>query len=338
MELRRNPQRLCKPECIPHPLRTTKIQVPNATLQRAPSAGKDETARKRRRLSIDSRIDSNFKNRQVKPLALQTSDDRPFPFFELPLEIRHMVYSHLVVKRSLPHESVLEAIPILKKRKKRTTAEVARHRLNQRRMAGGKRPITARKTGSEPEVDLSLLQVSQRVHDETTDHLYSNNWFAITLSKLPTLSIETPYGWNLQRVKKLQLELQLKDAPRMNSYIDWSTFFSTFSSLRFLRVVFTFHPRYIDWASPELSDWATTNYVYKAFFRELLVAVPSHAELKLGPPLTKMKDLKAQSRTAVSQKLLLDMYTELGTVENAVVNRRTAMRVVEWKEEDHCEP
>jgi hypothetical protein len=96
----------------------------------------------------------------------------------------------------------------------------------------------------------------------------------------------------------------------MNSYVDWSALFTPFTSLRFLHVVFTFHPRYYDWAYSELCDWTTTGYVHKAFFRDLLAAIPKHVDVKFGTTNSSV-DLQPQGKI-IDEVLVRDMHFQLG--------------------------
>jgi len=246
-------------------------------------------------------------SRQIPRLA----NDKPFPFFRLPRELRDEVYSTLVVRHGSSGRSIIAATPLLQDRKRRITAQANRDRLNRKRIANGQLPIQARIIETEPVVELSLLRASQRLNFEAKDCLYSNNWFGITMSKLPLTTFETPYGWNLSRITKLQVEVQMKDAAHMNSYIDWSTFFISFPSLRWLRIVPTFHPRYYDWALPELSDWSTTHYIHRAFFRELVASVPGEVNLRVGVMAENAADLQLQGKP-VGEQFVQDMYAELG--------------------------
>lgn len=150
--------------------------------------------------------------------------------------------------------------------------------------------------------------------------MYENNWFAISLDNIPVTTIDTPLGWDYSRITKMQLELQLKDAQRMNSYIDWGTFFAGFRALRSLRIIPTFHPRYYDWAQVELNDWNTAHFIFRAFFRELLASVPERISLKLGPSLKPNDDMQLEGRVAVGAGLLRQMYVELGTRRSIDVN------------------
>jgi hypothetical protein len=245
------------------------------------------------------------------PGDLQTTTSTPFRFFELPQEIRDQVFSSLVVRQHPHLPSVLDAAVISKNRKKRQAALKARHRLNQQRLSAGLRPTCAR-TIPEPLLHLDLLRTSKRMYEEATDCLYTNNWFAISLAKLPCTVFEIPDGWNLSRVKRLQLDVQLKDAIRMDRHIDWTSFFSAFPSVRFLRIIPTLHSRYYEWAHSELCDWQTTHYVHKAFFRELLGAIPDHIEVKIGALTHSVGAMELQGKLTVGTGLLWDMYTELG--------------------------
>jgi hypothetical protein len=241
----------------------------------------------------------------------RTTNSTPFPFFELPQEIRDQVYSSLVVRQDLGLPPILDATVILKDRKKRLAAQKARLRLNQQRLSSGLRP-TCTRTIPEPILHLNLLRASSQVNNEATDCLYSNNWFAISLPKLPSTAFDVPDGWDLARIKKLQLDIQMKDAIRMNRYIDWTSFFTTFPSVQFLRIIPTFHSRYYEWAYSELCDWQSTHYVHKAFFRELLAAVPSHIDLKIGSPSAMARNMELQGNILIGNGLLWDMYADLG--------------------------
>lgn len=256
---------------------------------------------KRRTTNLRKRRGSLFIQSVHRPV-----NDEPFPFSQLPREIRDQIYSSLVVPTS---DNTLAALPLLQERKRRIAAEVKRERLNRKRILNGRPPVRVRLPDPEPLLHLNLLRASRTLHTEAKDCLYSSNWFAITLDRLPLTTFETPFGWDLSRVTRLQMEVQLKDATHMNSYVDWEALFSAFKSLRFLRIIPTFHPRYQDWALPELSDWSTAHYIHKAFFRELLAAIPSQVDLKL--PIDMTGDLHIQGQL-INPTLIKDMYTDLG--------------------------
>ncbi|KAH9877331.1 hypothetical protein IAQ61_002696 [Plenodomus lingam] len=258
---------------------------------------------------------------------------RPFPFFDLPQEIRDLVYSHLVVYSK--SEAVIRATMILKNQQKRITAKATRERLNRQRSASGARLARCRPKVNELSLYLNLLLASRRMYAEASDYFYSKNCFHISLNKLPSTAFDAPYGWDLTRIKKLQVDLQVKDAIRMDRYVDWRAFLSPFSSLQHLRIEPTFHPRYYEWAYPELSNWSTTHYVHKAFFRELLAAIPYHVSLKVGAPpdLTREKEEKDLITTRrIDNRLLYDMYTEFeyranhGPASSVVDSGRGTMR------------
>lgn len=232
--------------------------------------------------------------------------NEPFPFFQLPREIRDQVYSSLVVPTN---DNTIAAVPLLQERKRRITAEVKRERLNKKRIFNGRPPVRTRVSDAEPLVHLDLLQASRALYTEAKDCLYSSNWFAITLDRLPFTTFETPFGWDLSRITRLQIEVQLKDAAHMNSYVDWASIFSAFKSLRFLRILPTFHPRYQDWALPELSDWPTAHYIHKAFFRELLATIPNQVDLRI--PFNMNSELHLQGKM-IDPCLVKDMYANLG--------------------------
>lgn len=247
----------------------------------------------------------------------------PFRFLELPQEIRDEVYSYLVVRQTPHSPPILDATTILKNRKKRLQARKTRERLNQQRLLEGKRPSCPHSTTTtstnhpDPILHVDLLRTSQKLADEATDCMYSKNVFAISLDKLPLTSFDTPPGWDLSRIKRLQIELQLKDAIRMNRYVDWSSFFSSFPSLQFLRVVPTLHPRYYEWSRCEFTEWGSkeTPFVHKAFFRELLVAIPQYVDLKMGLPrdvAAGVQEVQVQGKLGIDEKFLWDMYLELG--------------------------
>jgi hypothetical protein len=165
------------------------------------------------------------------------------------------------------------------------------------------------------------------MHMEGMDSMYSSNWFAISLNKLPLTSFEVPYGWTPSQVKRLQVEFQIKDAIRMNKYTDWTLFFSAFQSLRFLRIVITLHPRYFEWAHPELCDWRATHYIHKAFFRELLAAIPAAVDLRIASP---MDGTKLQGNDTINKSFLRDMYAELGSRTDSAGRPLAVNRVVEY--------
>jgi hypothetical protein len=236
----------------------------------------------------------------------------PFRFLELPQEIRDEIYSYLVVRQTPHSPPILDATTILRNRKKRLAARKTRERLNQQRLLDGKRPTCPQTTYPDPILHVDLLRTSQKLADEATDCMYSKNWFAISLDKLPLPTFEAPPGWDLSRIKRLQVEVQLKDAIRMNRYVDWASFFSAFSSLQFLRVVPTLHPRYYEWAQSEFVDWSTTPFVHKAFFRELLAAIPGYIDLKIGFPMDVGESMQVQGKAAITSKFLWDMYLDLG--------------------------
>ncbi|KAF1920718.1 hypothetical protein BDU57DRAFT_553051 [Ampelomyces quisqualis] len=246
---------------------------------------------------------------RTQKLAQPMAND-PFPFLDLPRELRDQVCSHLVVQPN-SGRSIIAAGPILRGRKRRVAAEIKRYRVNQRRISDGKPAIHVRQVDLEPLIHLDLLQASRRLYDEAKDALYSSNWFAITLEKLPLTVFQTPFGWDLSRITKLQVEMQLKDAAHMNSYVDWAAFFPAFTSLRSLHIVPTFFPRYFEWANTELSDWATTHYIHKAFFRELLATLPCQIDVKFGRSADSVDDMHLQGKV-INETLIKDMHAELG--------------------------
>lgn len=325
MAIRRSQRKKCRTEQHVLPIITIKTQTTTGVSPNVAWNGKNgDVEHKRARKVIQATVKTRHSG--DSPDGPRCHLSSPFPFFQLPRELRDQVYSYLVVPASSHGESVIEAATILKNRKKRATAQLARARLNRQRLASGKQPVLTRTTISEPIVHLNLLQASQRMYCEASDCLYSDNWFTISLSKLPSISVETPVGWDLSRIRRLQLELQLKDAPRMNNYIDWPSFFSSFPSLRFLHIIPTFHPRYYDWAQTELCDWRRTHYVHKAFFRELLTAIPTHVDLKLG---CLSDPLEFHGRSPVKQTLLEDMYAELASCQGIPRNRGVVIEIVD---------
>lgn len=255
----------------------------------------------------------------------------PFRFFDLPREVRDHVYSYLVVRRGRPLP-IIESKSILKSQKKRATAQRTRERLNQKRISTGKRPITPRETTAEPIVHLNVLQASKLLHYEASDYMYQMNWFAISLDNFPSMIPDVPQGWSFSRITRLQLELQLKDAQRMNSHIDWATFFASFSSLRFLRIIPTFHPRYYEWASAELSQWQTAHFIHRAFFRELLAVIPGQINLKLGHSGKSEEDMRLEGKAPVKRGILWEMYAELGMRRDINGNWIDVRKVVDCDE------
>lgn len=227
MILRRTLLRTCKEEDLPLPV--TEIAI-HADIR--------FTA-----LDVQNRIERKVQASQCTKLRKQPTkrqgstppyqhhscpvSDIPFPFFSLPREIRDLVYSYLVVRPSNSCASVIDAFSIAKQRKKQVAAQATRDQLNVKRLLCGKAPMRARTTTAKPTLHLNLLLASQRLRLEASDSFYSTNWFAITLQHLPAIKTETPTGWDLSRIKRLQVELQFKDATRMNKYVDWTTFFST---------------------------------------------------------------------------------------------------------------
>ncbi|ORX97241.1 hypothetical protein BCR34DRAFT_168536 [Clohesyomyces aquaticus] len=238
----------------------------------------------------------------------------PFRFFDLPREIRDHVYSYLVVRRGRK-VPIIEAKSILRAQRKKVTAQRTRERLNQKRIEAGRRPIAPRDQVTEPIIHLNILLACKQLHYEALNFLYENNWFAISLDSYSFTglrsSIDAPLGWQLQSITKLQLELQLKDSQRMNSYIDWTTFFYSFPTLTFLHIIPTFHPRYYDWARVELQSWESAHFVFRAFFRELLASIPDCIHLRLGPLRDPEMDMRLEGRCTVSMRLLRQMYDDL---------------------------
>jgi hypothetical protein len=175
------------------------------------------------------------------------------------------------------------------------------------------------------------MQASKLLYYEATDHFYLSNTFAISLDTYPITTIDVPSGWHLPRISKLQLELQLKDAQRMNTYVDWTSFFSQFTSLRHLRIIPSFHARYYDWASGEFATWEGAHYVFQAFFRELLVGVPEGVELKLGPSGVEGGTMLLEGRQSVSRGVLRRMYDGLGVRRDGSGRVVPGERVVECR-------
>jgi hypothetical protein len=281
MARRRNPPRRCRddtPSCfMTSDILRANLVSGNPTYDQSEDY-KSRKRRTKRRLITTSQQTTEDSSR----LHCLPADESTFPFFELPRELRDHVYSYLTVHRTASGTPILDAASILRNKKKRIASQAVRDRLNRRRSIKGQLRVRARPTTSDPILHLNILQTSRRLLHEASSCLYSSNWFAITLNKLPKTVFETPHGWNLSQITKLQVELQLKDAARMNNYIDWTVFFSALESLRVLRIIPTYHPRYYDWAHTELCDWPTAHFVHKAFFRELVAAIPKDVDFKLG--------------------------------------------------------
>lgn len=245
-------------------------------------------------------------------LTFRPSHGTSFPFFQLPREVRDHILSYLVVYhgRRIP---ILDAKTILRDQKKRAIVQRNRERLNVKRAQVGRRPVAPRETVLEPIIQSNVMQASRMLHYEATDCFYRHHHFAFTIDSLPSFTIQTPFKWDYSRIKRMQLELQLKDAQRMNSYIDWTPFFAMFPSLIYLRIIPSFHPRYYEWAQPELAEWSIAHYNYRAFFRELLASVPEHLVLKLGQSANSQDDMHLEGKAAVSKRVLRDMCADVGT-------------------------
>jgi hypothetical protein len=303
MALRRNPPRCCQEVILPM-ISEVKLQSTTIDIKKTPRSRKERLPV----LKSQARRPVVEKQRRKQRTACQPlpprANDKPFPFLKLPRELRDQVYSYLVTRPN--KRSVLPAVSLLNGRKR----QVKRARLNERRILSGRLPVRMREE-PEPTLHLQLLQASKILREEVKDYLYSNNWFTITLDKLPLTTFETPFGWDLGSITRLQVELQLKDAAHMNSYVDWTTLFSSFTSLRFLHVAPTFHPRYYEWARSELSNWTTAHYVHKAFFRELFAAIPKHVDIKADSSPEDIVDFQLQGK-CVGEALRRDIYVELG--------------------------
>lgn len=243
------------------------------------------------------------------PASPQTRSG-PFPFANLPREIRDQVLSYLVVRRGRKMP-ILEAKVIIRDQKKRAAQLKTREKQNAKRAQSGRPAIAHRDGPPEHIVHLDAMSASRQLYYEAKDCFYQSNYFAISLDNFPATTFDTPSGWDCSRIKKMQLELQLKDAHRMNSYVDWSSFFAKFPSLVHLRIVPTFHSRYYEWARMELEDWRSAHFVFRAFFRELLACTPEHVIWKLGPSSDPQRDMHIEGTAHVSKHLLWDMYTEL---------------------------
>jgi hypothetical protein len=321
MALRRNPQR-CRQEGMLLPLTALKVQMSIVEVKDTTSSGKEHQTLHQRRTKRRT-ITTPKRKQEVRPQQVPRQvNDEPFPFFNLPREIRDQVYSYLVVQPN-GNRPVIAAVPLLRDRKRRVAAQVKRERLNRKRALTGRPLSRIRQADPEPFIHLQLLQASQRLCNEARDCLYSSNWFAITLDKLPMTTFEAPFGWDLSRITRLQIEVQIKDATHMNSYVDWTAFLSAFTSLRSLHIAPTFHPRYYDWAYTELSDWTTVHFVHKAFFRELLAAIPEHVDVKFGASIRATDDMQLQGMP-IAETVVRDMYAELGFRRNPQPQSRAA--------------
>ncbi|KAJ4305445.1 hypothetical protein N0V90_000976 [Kalmusia sp. IMI 367209] len=245
-------------------------------------------------------------------LPLTATHGEPFAFFDLPREVRDHVLSYLVVRRGR-RTPILEAKTIIRDQKKRATAQRNREKLNLKRVQTGRPPVAHRDILNEPMVHLGAMRASRLLHHEAKDLFYQRNQFAISLDSFPATTVEIPFGWDCTRIKKMQLEVELKDAQRMNSYIDWASFFTKFPSLVHLRIIPSFHSRYYEWARAELSEWNTAHFIFRAFFRELLSSIPEHLVLKLGHSIDPHEDMQLEGKAAVSKSVLWSMYAELGS-------------------------
>ncbi|KAF1978593.1 hypothetical protein BU23DRAFT_228619 [Bimuria novae-zelandiae CBS 107.79] len=298
MGLRRNPYRKCKIEEV--------LEVPVVPT---------ENKKRRSSCTVDMQPPANIQRTGHKSTRALSSyspaRNGPFAFFDLPREVRDHVFSYLVVRhgRQTP---ILEAKTIIRDQKKRAILVRNRENKNMKRFLGGKPPVALRDGPKKPIVHLTAMRASKSLYREAKDCFYQRNYFAISLDSFPATTFEIPTGWDCSRMKKMQLELQLKDAQRMNSYIDWASFFARFPSLVHLRIIPSFHPRYHEWARTELEEWSTAHFVFRSFFRELLASMPEHLVLKLGLSSNPAEDMQLEGRAAVSKSVLWDMYTELG--------------------------
>jgi hypothetical protein len=220
------------------------------------------------------------------------------------------VLSYLFVRRGR-QVPILEAKHIMRKQKRRAAVLKSREKQNIRRAQIGRPPVAHRDAPAEPIVCMDAMRASRSLYYEAKDCFYRCNYFAISLDSFPATTMEIPAGWDCSRIKRMQLELQLKDAHRMNRYIDWSSFFAQFPSLVHLRIIPSFHPRYYEWARSELEDGRTAHYIFRAFFRELLASIPEHVACKLGHSMNPQGDMQLEGKKSVSQKVLWDMYTDL---------------------------
>lgn len=313
MILRRTLHQACKEDLVPFSLIDFELRPRTAHVndnasqtpkRKVSASGSPKNYRKAAKRSRSNSITT------IRKLASQRGDDAPFPFFDLPREIRDQIYSYLVVRQDTSPRPILNASSIQKHRKRRTAAQNGRSRLNVKRVSSGKPPIRERTSDVKPLLYLDFLSASQKLKIEASEMLYSSNWFAITLLHLPAISAETPTGWDVSRITRLQIELQLKDATRMDRYVDWTALFATYSSIRFLHIVPTFHTRYVDWAEHELQTWDTAHYVHRAFFRDLLIAIPNHVDLRLGPSCSGGTHDQFLGKP-VNKTLLRDMYSDL---------------------------
>ncbi|KAF2115924.1 hypothetical protein BDV96DRAFT_492431 [Lophiotrema nucula] len=294
MALRRNPQRKCRKEEIPATPTTT-------------SEGGEEEIRD----EVPAVLPSRNTRRKYSIRQEVQGSTAPFRFGDLPREIRDHVYSFLVVKRGRK-VPVIEAKSIMKVQKKRATAQRTRERLNQKRAQTGRGPIVPKEGPAEPIIYMNILQASQQLHHEAVDCLYQTNWFAISLETFCFPHLDVPPGWDMGRITKMQLEIQLKDSQRMNTFVDWGAFFSLFPTLRTLRIIPSFHSRYYDWARTELESWAKAHFVFRGFFRELVVAIPDRIHLTLGPSIDAEDDMHLEGKAPVSTRLLQQMFDEFG--------------------------
>lgn len=239
--------------------------------------------------------------------------------------------SYLVVRRG-PPLPLLEAKVILQDQKKRITVSRNREKQNIRRAQTGRLPIAHRNSPTEPIVCLDAMRASRTLYHEAKDCFYRSNHFAISLDSLPATTMKIPAGWDCSRIKRLQLEIQLKDSPRMNSYIDWTSFFAKFPSLVHLRIIPSFHSRYYEWSRPELEDWSTAHFVFRSFFRELLASIPENIVCKLGQSMDPGSNMQLEGKAPIPSKILWDMYTDLGPRSGI---RRHATHMFDFAQPSH---
>jgi len=220
--------------------------------------------------------------------------------------------------------SIFSAIAIFNRQKSRAKALRTRARLNETRLVTGKRPVQSRLSPFKPYVYSSLFLASRQLYAEAKDYMYMYNHFGISLDSFiitdPRSTIHYPSGWDLSRITKLVLELQLRDAQRMNRYVDWERLFSWFPELRMLRIVPTFHPRYYEWAQDELKSWDGVSFVWKAFFKSLLHEVPRNVKLKVGAAGVDLQDLAWGGKGVVSTAVLHQIVGYVGGQQEVVVD------------------
>jgi hypothetical protein len=161
----------------------------------------------------------------------------------------------------------------------------ARDRESARRLSMGLPAVIPRRPKLPPFAYPAILAANKEVHAEAHDIFYTKNVFALALhlqnwDYLPTLPSPrvAPLGWDFAAIRTLRLELVLSSAEHLKA-VNWEALFAQMKGLKHLALSVT-RGLHLE-GSGDLEDWKDVHWIYKAFLRGFVAALPVGADVVL---------------------------------------------------------